>query len=112
MTLKISIAEAAVHARLRQAANAGLASDDLRFAQVSDVAPEDVAALRFITKKGGLLVVMRCPKQGAVAFQGKFPPKRWADGHDSSGRLVKSGSSGLGVHPETGHVFVSDTGSG
>jgi hypothetical protein len=108
MTLKVSIAEAAVFARLRDAGRAGVGDDDLRFAKRSDLAPEDVAAFRLVTRRQGLLVVMRCPKRGAVAFQGELPPKRWADGHDSAGRTVKSGESGIGVHPETGRMFVSD----
>jgi hypothetical protein len=108
MTLQVSIAEAAVFGRLRDAARAGVAPEDVKFAGDSDIGPEDVAAFRFITRREGLLVVMRCPKRGAVAFHGTLPPKRWADGHDSQGNVVKSGVSGIGVNPERGNIFVSD----
>ncbi|WP_426957044.1 hypothetical protein [Muricoccus radiodurans] len=108
MTLKVSMAEAAVYARLQGARRDGIASEDVRFARRTDFGPEDVSAFREMTRREGLLVIMRCPKKGAVAFQGVLPPKRWADGHTSTGELVKSGVSGIGVHPETGRMFVSD----
>ena len=108
MTLTISIADLMVANRLRDAAHKGITTADIVFAQQSDLAPEDVRALRELTRRYQLLVVLRCPKPGAVAFHGVFRAKRWADGHDSAGKLVKSGQSGLGVHPETGNIFISD----
>ncbi|MGA3397935.1 MAG: hypothetical protein ABSC95_01845 [Acetobacteraceae bacterium] len=108
MTLKVSIADMMVANRLRDAVGQGVSPADIRFAQESDLAPEDVRALRQITQSYRLLIVLRCPKRGAVAFHGVFRAKRWADGHDSAGNLVKSGVSGIGVHPETGNIFVSD----
>jgi hypothetical protein len=107
MTLKVSIAEMAVFQRLNQA-RSRVGPAEIVFAQDSDIGPEDVATFKEATQRYGLLIVMRCPKRGAVAFQGVFRPKRWADGHDSQGNTVKSGESGLGVHPERGNLFVSD----
>ncbi len=107
MTLKASIAELAVFQRLNQA-RSQVGPAEVLFAQESDIGPEDVATFKEATRRYGLLIVMRCPKRGAVAFQGIFRPKRWADGHDSGGNTVKSGESGLGVHPERGNIFVSD----
>ncbi|WP_342165035.1 hypothetical protein [Methylobacterium sp. SD21] len=107
MTLKASISEMAVSNRLSQA-RSRVKTADIAFAQISDIGPEDVAALKEATERQGLLVVMRCPKPGAVAFQGVFPAKRAVDGYDSKGSVVKSGESGLGVHPERRNFFVSD----
>lgn len=107
MTLTVSIAELAAFQRLSRASGE-VGPEDARFAGQSDIGPEDVACFRQATRRLGLLIVMRCPKRGAVAFQGVVPPKRWADGHDSAGHTVKSGESGLGVHPERGNIFVSD----
>lgn len=108
MTLQVSIADMMVANRLRDAAGAGVKPADILFAQQTDLAPEDVRALRAATETYKLLIVLRCPKRGAVAFQGVFRAKRWADGHDSAGNSVKSGVSGLGVHPERGNIFISD----
>jgi hypothetical protein len=107
MTLTVSIAEMAVFQRLSRASGRA-EPEDIRFAGQSDIGPEDVATFREATRRLGLLIIMRCPKPGAVAFHGVVPPKRWADGHDSAGNTVKSGESGLGVHPERGNIFVSD----
>jgi hypothetical protein len=108
MTLQVSIADMLVANRLRDAAAAGVTPADIIFAGETDLAPEDVRALRAATKAYRLLIVLRCPKRGAVAFQGVFRAKRWADGHDRAGNSVKSGISGLGVHPEHGNIFISD----
>ncbi len=108
MTLQVSIADMLVANRLRDASRAGVKPADVLFAQQTDLAPEDVRALRAATEAYKLLIVLRCPKRGAVAFHGVFRAKRWADGHDSAGNLVKSGVSGLGVHPEHGNIFISD----
>ena len=108
MTLKVSMADLMVANRLRDAAHHGLATADLLFAKQTDLAPEDVRALRELTRLYRLLIVLRCPKKGAVAFHGVFRPKRRVDGHDRAGNPVKSGISGIGVHPDTGNVFVSD----
>jgi hypothetical protein len=108
MTLRVSIADILVANRLRDAAAAGVKPADVMFAQQTDLAPEDVRTLRAATETFKLLIVLRCPKRGAVAFQGVFRPKRWIDGHDSAGNPVKSGVSGVGVHPETGNIFISD----
>jgi hypothetical protein len=102
-----TIAELAVFHRLSRASGR-VAPEDVRFAEQSDIGPEDVATFREATRRLGVLIIMRCPKRGAVAFHGTVPPKRWADGHDSAGNTVKSGESGLGVHPERGNIFVSD----
>lgn len=108
MTLTTSIADLMVASRLAGAARAGVAAADITFASRSDIAPEDVASLRATTRAHGLCIILRCPKVGAVAFHGIFRPKRWADGHDALGNTVKSGASGIGVHPEGGNLFVSD----
>ena len=108
MTLTVSMADLMVANRLRDAAHKGLAPADILFAKQADLAPEDVRTLRELTRLYRFLIVLRCPKKGAVAFHGVFGPKRWADGHDSKHNLVKSGVSGVGVHPESGHIFVSD----
>ncbi len=108
MALKAPIAEFGIARRLRDAAAAGVTAEDRVFASKSDIDPEDVAALRAATRRLGLLIVLRCPKSGAVAWHGTFGAKRWADGHDSQGNLVKTGVSGIGVHPESGRIFVSD----
>jgi hypothetical protein len=108
MTLQVSTADMLVASRLRDAARAGVGPADINFARQTDLAPEDVRALRAATKTYNLLIVLRCPKRGAVAFQGVFRAKRWADGHDSAGNSVKTGASGVGIHPERGNVFVSD----
>ncbi|WP_431284272.1 hypothetical protein ACQW02_05520 [Humitalea sp. 24SJ18S-53] len=108
MALRASIADIMVANRLRGAAAAGVSAADINFAQSTDMAPEDVAALRATTRAHGLCIILRCPKKGAVAFHGVFRPKRWADGHDSQGNTVKSGLSGIGIHPEGGNIFVSD----
>jgi len=108
MTLQVSIADILVANRLRDAAAGGVKPADIIFAQQTDLAPEDVRALRAATETYKLLIVLRCPKRGAVAFQGVFRAKRWADGHDRAGNTVKSGVSGLGVHPDGGNIFISD----
>jgi hypothetical protein len=108
MSLKASIAETAIFQRLQKAARDGIAVEDILFARQSDIDPNDVRWLRTVTRRERLLLVVRCPKAGSVAWHGILPPKRWADGHDSLGAAVKSGASGVGVHPETGHIFVSD----
>jgi hypothetical protein len=107
MTLKASIAELAVFQRLSQA-RSQVGPAEVLFAQESDIGPEDVATFKEATRRYGLLIVMRCPKRGSVAFQGIFRPKRSVDGYDSLGNPVKSGESGLGVHPERRNIFVSD----
>lgn len=108
MSLTASIADHAVASRMRDAAAEGVSTEDIEFAMRSDVDPADVKALRETTRRLGLLLVIRCPKHGAAGWHGTFRAKRWADGHDSAGNLVKSGVSGVGVHPEHGNIFVSD----
>jgi hypothetical protein len=108
MALQVSIADILVANRLRDAALAGVKPADIMFAQQSDLGPEDVRSLRAATEAYKLLIVLRCPKRGAVAFHGVFRAKRWVDGHDRAGNLVKSGASGVGVHPDHGNIFVSD----
>jgi len=108
MALTATIADIMVASRLRDAAGKGVSPVDIMFAKRSDLAPEDVAALRAATLKYRLLIVLRCPKRGSVAFHGVFGPKRWIDGHDSSGATVKSGESGIGVNKEHPRIWVSD----
>lgn len=106
--LTAKIAELGIYNRLRDAAAARLPPADIAFAQQSDIDPEDVGTFRMATRQYGLIVIVRCPKRGAVAWHGTFDPKRCEDGHDIFGNPVKSGVSGIGVHPERGNVFISD----
>ena len=108
MVLRVQIAELGIYNRLSRAEADRVAPSDIAFAQKSDVDPEDVTTFRLATLKYGLIVIIRCPKRGAVAWHGTFKPKRCEDGHDSMGNRVTSGLSGLGVHPESGNLFVSD----
>lgn len=108
MTLKVSMADLMVANRLRDAAHHGVSTADVLFARKTDLGPEDVRVFRELTRTYKLLIVLRCPKRGAVAFHGVFRPKRRVDGHDKAGNLVKSGASGIGVHPDTGNIFISD----
>lgn len=110
MSLSVSMAEIMVYNMLRDARHARVSPFDTAFAQRSDIGPWDVAALREGTREHKLLVIMRCPKEGAVGFQGKLTPKRMDHGyrvHDHA-IAVKSGESGIGVHPDTGEIFLSD----
>ena len=106
--LKVPIAELGVYNRLSDAQHSRVAPKDIAFAQQSDIDPEDVATFRQATAQYGLIVIVRCPKRGAVAWHGTFNPKRCEDGHDMFGNTVKSGVSGIGVHPERGNIFISD----
>jgi len=106
--LRVPIAELGVYNRLRDAAHSRVPPADIAFAQKSDIDPADVTCFRMATAKYGLIVIVRCPKRGAVAWHGTFDPKRCEDGHDMFGNPVKSGVSGIGVHPERGNVFISD----
>lgn len=106
--LKASIAELGVFRRLSDAGHSRLPPQDIAFAQRSDIDPADVGCFRDATRQYGLIVIVRCPKRGAVAWHGTFDPKRCEDGHDIDGNPVKSGVSGIGVHPERGNVFISD----
>jgi hypothetical protein len=108
MRLTVTIAEMMAAKRISEAASRGVGPNDIQFARKTDLAPEDVRFMRETTAKFRLFVVLRCPKRGAIAFHGIFRPKRWADGHDSRDNLVKSGLNGVGVHPETGNIFISD----
>jgi hypothetical protein len=53
------------------------------------MAPQDVAFLSRYTKGAGYLIVIRCPRQAAFAYQGTLPgkPGAWYD--------VKSGDDGI-----------------
>lgn len=106
--LTASITEITLAKRLREAVSGGVASSDIAFALQADIAPEDVRALRATTRAFGLCVILRCPKRGAVGFHGIFGAKRMVDGKDRHGASVKSGENGIGVHPDTGRIFVSD----
>ena len=106
--LRANIAELGVFRRLSDAGHARVPPADIAFAQQSDIDPDDVGCFRQATRQYGLIVIVRCPKRGAVAWHGTFDPKRCEDGHDMEGKPVKSGVSGIGVHPERGNVFISD----
>lgn len=106
--LKVPIAELGIYRRLRDAGHARLPHADIAFAHQSDIDPADVGIFREASRLYGICIIVRCPKRGAVAWHGTFDPKRCEDGHDMFGNPVKSGVSGIGVHPERGNVFISD----
>ena len=61
--------------------------------------PEDISFLNIYTATHGYLIVFRCPKQAAFAYQGRYAPKIWK---------VKEKSDKFGIaHSEHGD-FVSD----
>src|SRR5262249_24288502 len=110
MALTATMAQIAVYNMLRDARHEGVSPADTAFAAKTDIGPWDVAALRRGTERHKLLLIMRCPKKGAVGFQGRLTPKRTDHGyrvHDHS-IAVTSGESGIGVHPDTGEIFLSD----
>src|SRR6185437_11823125 len=39
--------------------------------------PDDISFLNLYTATHGYLIVFRCPKQAAFAYQGKYKPKIW-----------------------------------
>ncbi|HEY4254009.1 MAG TPA: hypothetical protein VGM87_22570 [Roseomonas sp.] len=110
MTLAASMAEIAVYNMLRDARHAGVSPADTAFAARTDIGSWDVASLREGTKRFKLLLIMRCPKEGAAGFQGKFTPKRMDHGYrrDDHAVAVKSGLSGIGYHPDSKEIFLSD----
>lgn len=109
MALTASMAEIAVYNMLRDARHAGVGPRDTAFAARTDIGPWDVAALRQGTAEFKLLLIMRCPKVGSVGFQGKFSPKRMEHAYQKgSNAPVKTGESGIAIHPDTGEMFVSD----
>lgn len=108
MSLKVSLAEIQVASVVNKSRWAGVPDDDVAFAVKADIHPEDVHWLRTQSARLRLLLVVRCPKSGAVGWHGVFPAKRQADGKRKDGTLVKSGESGVGVHPDSGAIFVSD----
>jgi hypothetical protein len=108
MVLKVQIAELGIYNRLSRAEADRVPPADIAFAQKSDVDPDDVGSFRLATVKYGLIVIIRCPKRGAVAWHGIFKPKTMEDGKLENGGTVKSGISGIGWHPEKRNVFISD----
>lgn len=109
MALSASMAEIAVYNMLRNARHAGVSPGDTAFAAQTDIGPWDVAALRRGTAEFKLLLIMRCPKARSVGFQGKLGPKRMEHAYQKgSSAAVKTGEAGIGVHPDTGEMFVSD----
>jgi len=61
--------------------------------------PDDISFLNLYTATHGYLIVFRCPKQAAFAYQGKYKPKIWK---------VKTKSDEFGIARSDHGDFVSD----
>lgn len=81
------------HQREMQWEREGVASADIALARTTGIDARDIDVLRRCSRQGWLLVV-RCPKPGAYAYHGLFPPKKFDV-------LTKSGPSGLVVATTT-----------
>jgi len=86
--------------KISGAAGAGLPMNTILLAMDAGMDPQDVAFLCRYTRGAGYVIVIRCPKQAAFAYQGVLPgkPGAWWD--------VKSGADGI-AH-RGGQQAVSD----
>lgn len=108
MSLRISIGDYIAGQAIVNARGDRIPPEDVNFAMISDVHPNDVGVFRLASRRYGMIIIIRCPKKNSVGFHGLIQPKASKHGVDSQGNWIKSGLSGLGVHPETGDIFVSD----
>lgn len=86
--------------QIAEAASDGLSNNTILMAMDAGMHPRDVAFFCRYSKGVGLIIVIRCPKQAAFAYQGRMAgkPGAWYD--------VKSGPDGI-VH-RNGKQAVSD----
>lgn len=109
MTLTATIGEIQAFTMLNRPGGSLVTPQERAFAARSDIAPLDVASFVRGSRAFRLLLIMRCPKRGSIGFQGVLQPKRMDHAKRAgSSDPVKSGAHGVGVHPDSGEIFVSD----